>query len=108
MDGSWVDVEGSGDFADGPAFLDQGKGESFLIRTEFLRPAERHATTLGGLASLVCAMPDQGAFELRDACEHRQHHASGRRGGIRPSLFKGLQSGGFFGDYLRDAEQLRG
>jgi len=27
MDGGRMDVEGSGDFADGPAFPDQGEGE---------------------------------------------------------------------------------
>jgi hypothetical protein len=31
MGGGWVDVEGSGHLADGPAFLDEGDGESFLI-----------------------------------------------------------------------------
>ena len=31
MDGGGVDIEGPGDFADGPAFADQGKGERLLI-----------------------------------------------------------------------------
>ncbi len=33
MDGGWVDVEGPGNLAYGPAFLDEGDGESFLIGT---------------------------------------------------------------------------
>ena len=45
---------------------------------------------LGGLAPLVGAVPDQRTLELGDAGEHRQHHAPGRCGGIRPGLLKRL------------------
>lgn len=90
MDGRRMDIEGPGDFADGPAFLDQGKGESLLIRTKLLRPSERHTAAFSGLASLVGAMADERAFELSDAGEHRQHHAPGGRGRIRPRFFKRL------------------
>jgi hypothetical protein len=90
MDGSWVDVEGPGDFADGPAFLDQREGEGLLIRAKLLWPAERHAAAFDGLASLVGSTADEGAFEFSDTGEHRQHHAPGRRGRIRPRLLKRL------------------
>ena len=33
MDGCRVDIEGPGDLADGPAFLNQREGKSLLIRT---------------------------------------------------------------------------
>ena len=65
MDGCWVDVEGPGDFADGPAFLHQGEGEGLLIRAQLLRSSERHAATLGGFAALVGAVPDERPFEQR-------------------------------------------
>jgi len=90
MDCGGVDVEGPGDLTDGLAFLNQREGKRLLIRTKFLRSAERHAAMLGGLASLVGAMPDQGALELSNAGEHGQHHASGGCGRIRPRFLERL------------------
>ena len=100
MDGRRVNVEGSGDSADRPAFLHQGEG--FLIGTEFLRPSEWHAAALGGLASFVGAMPDERAFEFGHAGEHRQHHASSQRWGGGPGFLKRLQSCIFLSDRLGD------
>ena len=51
-------------------------------------------------------MPDEGAFELSDAGEHGQDHASGGGRGVGPGLLKRLYSRIFLSDHLGDAEQF--
>ena len=101
-----MDIEGSGDFADGLSFFNEMANEGALLRQQFGRAPEGDATCLGGATAFLSSGGDQRALELRDASKDGEHHAPGRRRRIGPGLGNGLQSGVFCLDSLRDAQQL--
>ena len=81
--------------------------EGALVRAQFGRAAEGDAACLRGAPSFLGSGGDQRAFELRDASEHGEHHAPGRRRRIGPGLRNGLKSS-VFSLRLRNSQQLRG
>ena len=54
-----MDVEGSGDLADGFAFLDELPGDGALVGAQFRGAAEGDPTGLGGAPTLLGAGCDQ-------------------------------------------------
>ena len=101
-----MDIEGTGDCADGFSFFNEMPSMGALVRSQFGRAAEGDAACLSRAPSFLGSGGDQRALELRDAGEDGEHHAPGRRRRIGPGLRNGLKSSVFLLDRLRDAQQL--
>ena len=90
VDGGGVDVEGSGDLADGLAFAHELAGERLLVVAHLAGASEGHAARHGGAPAVVGAAVDEMTLELCDAGEHGEDHASRRAGGVGPRLVERL------------------
>src|ERR1041385_3110002 len=86
-----MDIEGPRNVPDRLAFSEQLRRNFSLIRIEFARATEAHAT-------LFCCFPpgpgpltDQIPLKLRDAGENRHDHLAGVCCGVCPWLGNGLE-----------------
>lgn len=93
-------------FAHRCAFADETLSERDLVRSELGLTPELHAARHGCRAAGTGTLVDQLALELRDAGEHGEHHAPGRRGRVSPGLGERAQSRSRLVQPLGDVEQV--
>jgi len=85
-----MDVEGSGDLADGPPLIKQLVNEFLLVGAHLWRSAKCDAALARVNEAVSSSLTNEGALELRNAGENREDHAPGRARGIGPWLIKRL------------------
>lgn len=114
-----MDVEGLGDLADGPAFLDQGEREGLLTWPQLLRSSERHDAdrtpkrpTAGRNQPVKAKQPNQGCSAPRARVSLAQgvcrsgffnfiaHNLHGRRG-LRRRLFGAVSGSAQIAEHQR-------
>ena len=71
-----MDVKGPGNGTDRLPVADEFPGHLLLVRAHFLWPAEGDAARLGGDPAVVRPADNEGALELRDACDMPTRHLS--------------------------------
>ena len=114
-DGGGVEVEGSGDLADGLAFAHELAGERLLVVAHLAGASEGHAARHGGAPAVVGAAVEETTLELGDAGEHGEdprpaglvvsaHGSSSDRG---PASFPLMRSAMASGSLVERASRSR-